>query len=92
MKFFSALGGTAGVSLATFYAYHAFPIEQSLLSYIASSSTLVFYSTQKIYLQEPRPYFIDSEISPYNCKTFDFGNPSGHSCMSAIVFLGIWIL
>ncbi len=46
------------------------------------TSCLFVMNTTKMAYSEPRPYFIEPDITPFGCSA-EFGNPSGHSLFAA---------
>ena len=52
-------------------------------------SNVIVNITLKLYLKDPRPYYIDSTVHPTKC-TLDYGNPSGHSQVSISFNLLLW--
>ena len=82
------LGKFEGILPLIVLIFNYFPISISyflLLSYIFS-----FYldNILKLLYQDPRPYFVNTEIIPYKTDT-DFGNPSGHSLASTVFYLAL---
>ena len=49
-----------------------------------------FLNFYKLAFADPRPYMIDSNITPYSCST-GFGNPSGHASASAVFFIFLFL-
>jgi membrane-associated phospholipid phosphatase len=45
----------------------------------------------KIIYRNPRPYMVDSEIIAFECSK-SFGNPSGHSTLSACLYVTLFLL
>ena len=61
------------------------------LTFSTISSTYLV-SVLKLIYQNPRPYFLDNDIQLLvNCDV-GYGNPSGHSLVSTVVYLGLWKL
>jgi membrane-associated phospholipid phosphatase len=45
----------------------------------------------KIIYRNPRPYMVDAEITAFGCSK-SFGNPSGHSSLSACLYVTLLLL
>jgi len=64
--------------------YH-FEFNQFVIQFILA---LIIKDVVKLYLADPRPYFIDTKYAlsgVVDCSA-EFGNPSGHSTMAGVVF------
>ena len=79
----------AGALLMLYYALTfqkvktlAFILYFILITYICS--------IMKIFYHDPRPYWEDSSIEAKECYS-EYGNPSGHSMMSILLFGMIWM-
>jgi membrane-associated phospholipid phosphatase len=52
---------------------------------------VAFVAAQKIYFQQPRPYFIDPTI-PVDCNFIDYGAPSAHTSLAISSWGTIWAI
>ena len=48
-------------------------------------------AAQKIYFQQPRPYFIDTQI-PIDCHYIDYGAPSAHTLLGIVNYGVAWVI
>lgn len=68
--------------------YIIFPGKLKTLSFIIYFIFIIYLtSLLKMFYNDPRPYWENSEVMAKECST-DYGNPSGHS-LSAILLFGI---
>jgi hypothetical protein len=48
-------------------------------------------AAQKIYFQQPRPYFVDTDI-PVDCHFIDYGAPSAHTLLGVVNYGAAWVI
>lgn len=58
---------------------------------LAHTCASIVNKTLKIVYRNPRPYMVDAEITAFGCSK-SFGNPSGHSSLSACLYITIFLL
>jgi len=86
--YYTNIGKFEGIFPLIVLIFNYFPLSVSyflLLFYVIS-----FYidNILKLLYQDPRPYFINTNIIPYKTDS-DYGNPSGHSLASTVFYLAL---
>ena len=91
IHFFSVIslfGKFEGIILIMTLIFNFFPISKSFILVNSYSFSCFSVGFLKFFYQDPRPFYVNRNIIPYNCES-DYGNPSGHVLNSTIFFLGV---
>jgi len=89
-KLTTLLGGRL-VLIKVFVTILFFPIHKAFMLIFILAHCAVLEGVLQIVYHEPRPFYIDPNISPNLCVG-DYGNPSGHGVQSVSVYLSFWHL
>lgn len=65
--------------------------DKSFYILVVACGTITVNKYMKIIYRNPRPYMVDDEIAAFGCSK-GFGNPSGHSSLSATLYPSIFLL
>ena len=87
--FFSLFGMEKGIFLILIISYNISNILIPLILLSISLISIYIGGILKIFYQNERPFFINSEIKVLNCEG-GFGNPSNHSLLSTFFYLSLY--
>ena len=80
------------IAAALLILYYALTFQKvKTLAFVLYFITITYIcSILKIFYNDPRPYWVDNEVEAKECYS-EYGNPSGHSMMSILLFGMIWM-
>jgi membrane-associated phospholipid phosphatase len=85
---FTNLGKFEGIFPLIILLFNFIPISVSYFLLIFYSISFYLDSILKYLYQDPRPYFVNTNIIPFKGDS-DYGNPSGHSLASTVFYIGL---
>lgn len=82
--------GYAAAILFTFAFVYTSRDKAFYLLFVHAAATTVNKNLKIIY-RNPRPYMISPELTAFGCSK-SFGNPSGHSSLSACLYMSLFLI
>ena len=85
-KLISQFGDKALLAGAVFFAVHWLGKTEAFAVMLAFTLGTTFLGMLKLYVAEPRPFFLSSYVIPASCKDLEYGFPSGHATVATSTF------
>ena len=85
-KLISQFGDKALLAGAVFFAVHWLGKTEAFAVMLAFTLGTTSLGMLKLYVAEPRPFFLSPDVIPASCKDLEYGFPSGHATVATSTF------
>ena len=79
------------LGFAVFFSVHWIGKTEAFMVMTAFDLSVAVLGSLKLYYAEPRPYFLSPELHPASCKDLEYGYPSGHTTITASVYITLCV-